>query len=67
MPLIDGMKKVHNLDIQELKDPKQLVKDVYECIENNSKAWKENTKEWLIYGLYEWLKIDCMCELYVGE
>jgi len=26
IPLIEGMKKVHNLEIQELKDPKQLVK-----------------------------------------
>lgn len=38
VPLIEGMKKVHGLEVKELKDAQVLVKEVYECIDNNSKA-----------------------------
>jgi hypothetical protein len=32
------MKKVHGLDIKQLTDPAALKKEVFECIDNNSKS-----------------------------
>ncbi len=34
--LIGGIKKIHKIEIQEMKDPLKLVEEVKDCIKQNS-------------------------------
>jgi len=34
--LVDGIKKIHKIEISEMKDPSKLAEEVTECIKFNS-------------------------------
>ena len=34
--MVEGMKKIHKIDITEMQDPVKLAEDVFECIKFNS-------------------------------
>jgi len=54
--LVEGIKKVHKIDIHEMKDPLSLVQEVHQCIKWNSE-WFDLNRIVIICGgvKYVWL------------